>query len=64
MSWFIFILALGYFGYNISRFWVEREYMGSGLLRNALVILFGCFIIAIENFRIIFGARRDGIKML
>ena len=64
MRWFVFILALGYFGYNISRFWVEREYMGSGLLRNALVILFGCFIEAIENFRIIFGARRDGIKRL
>jgi len=64
MSWFIFILALGYFGYNVSKFWVEHEFLGSGLLRDVLIVLFGCFIETVENFKLIFGAKRDGIKRL
>jgi len=54
MSWFIFILVLGYFGFNVSLFWVEHEYRNSGLLKEIILLLFGCFIEAVENFRVIF----------
>jgi len=57
MSWFIFILILGYFGFNVSLFWIEHEYRNSGLLKEIIILLVGCFIEAVENFRVVFSNR-------
>jgi len=61
MSWFIFIVILGYFGYNVSRFWVEHEYWGIGILRILLILFFGCFVEAVENLKIIFSGKKPDL---
>ena len=58
MNWLIFILALGYFGYNASRFWVDFEFFGAGPIKGFFILLFGCFIEAVENIKIVLNSKK------
>lgn len=54
LSWFIFILALGYFVYNMSEIWAESKVGGVSTGRALALLFFGVFVAAFDNLKLVF----------
>ncbi|MFA5542762.1 MAG: hypothetical protein WDA47_03250 [Bacilli bacterium] len=54
LGWFVFILAVGYFGYNMSEIWAESKAGGVSTGRAIALLLFGVFIAIFDNLKMVF----------